>query len=161
MIRPAAQSDAARILEIYRLGVETRNATFETSVPAWEEWDARHHPFCRYVYVDGGRVIGWGAISPVSKRACYRGVAEISIYVDTAHLGKGIGARLMQVLIDETENHGIWTLYSSIFPENEASYKLHLSYGFREVGYRERIAQLDGKWRNTVILERRSTKAGI
>ena len=161
MIRPATQNDAARILEIYRLGVETRNATFETVVPAWEEWDSRHHPFCRYVCEEKGRVIGWGAISPVSKRECYRGVAEISIYVDTAHMGKGIGSQLLQKLIDATEKRGIWTLYSSIFPENVATHKLHLRYGFREVGYREKIAQLDGKWRNTLILERRSSKSGI
>lgn len=106
-------------------------------------------------------IIGWGALAPVSARSCYEGVTEISIYIDTDHLGKGIGSKLMKAIIDESEKNGIWTLYASIFPENVASHKLHLSHGFKEVGVRKRIARLDGVWRDTLILERRSNKVGI
>ena len=100
-------------------------------------------------------------MAPVSKRRCYKGVAEISIYVDTDYFGKGIGGKLMKVVVESSEKNGIWTLYASIFAENVASHKIHLHHGFREVGTRERIAQLDGIWRNTLILERRSKKVGI
>jgi len=106
-------------------------------------------------------LLGWAALAPVSARDCYRGVAEISIYVDTDHLGQGIGARLMAQAVAESETQEIWTLYSSIFPENRATLKLHLNNGFRQVGIRERIARRDGRWRDTLILERRSDKVGV
>jgi len=160
LIRPAEEKDAERILEIYRQGIETANATFETEVPDWQVWDARHHPFCRLVCEDNGRVVGWAAIAPVSLRDCYRGVAEVSVYIDTALMGKGIGSRLMAAVVTESERNGIWTLYASTFPENRITQRLHLRYGFREIGIRERIAKLHGKWRDTVILERRSKRVG-
>jgi phosphinothricin acetyltransferase len=160
MIRKMHAGDGQRVLQIYRQGLETRNATFETEVPDWKHWDLAHHEFCRFVYAEKGEVLGWGALSALSKRSCYKGVAEISVYIDTGHLGQGIGSKLMKAVIDESEKNGIWTLYASIFPENVASHKLHLRHGFREIGIRERIAQLDGIWRDTLILERRSQKVG-
>ena len=161
MIRPMDSNDAPAVLEIYKKGLETGNATFETEVPDWEHWDLSHHTFCRVVYEENGKVVGWGALAPVSNRSCYKGVAEISIYVDTDNLGRGIGGKLMEAVVESSEKNGIWTLYASIFPENAASHKMHLRHGFREVGTREKIAQRDGIWRDTLILERRSEKAGI
>jgi len=161
MIREMNPSDAKLVLTIYEAGIATRNATFETRVPSWEVWDQKHHPFCRFVYLQDHKVSGWVAISPVSNRDCYRGVAEISIYVDTHSLGRGIGSALMAHVIPESEKHGIWSLYASMFPENMMSQKLHLRYGFREVGVRKKIAQLDGIWRDTLIMERRSTLVGL
>ena len=153
-------SDQQVVLDIYIKGLDTRNATFETEVPTWTDWDKSHHRFCRYIYEESGSVVGWVALSPVSIRTCYAGVAEISIYVDPIFAGRGIGDKLMAQAIADSENNGIWTLQSSIFPENEATLKLHLKHGFRKVGIRERIAQLDGRWRNTLILERRSNVVG-
>ena len=161
MIREMNDSDSQAILEIYKKGIEGRNATFETTVPSWEKWDQAHHKHCRFVYVENKAVVGWVALSPVSQRACYSGVAELSIYVSPDHCRKGIGSKLMAHLIPESEKHGIWIIHSSIFPENTASRHLLLKYGFREVGFRERIAQLDGQWRTTLILERRSKVVGI
>jgi len=161
MIRKMDNKDARVILKIYEKGLQTRNATFETDVPSREDWDRSHHEHCRFVYVEHGSVIGWVALSPVSSRSCYSGIAELSIYIDPGHFGKGIGSKLMVHVIPESEKHGIWTIQSSIFPENKATLRLHIKYGFREVGIRERIAKLDGQWRNTLILERRSKIAGI
>ena len=161
MIRKMHASDGQRVLQIYGQGLETRNATFETEVPEWKHWDLAHHKFCRFVYEQKGEVMGWGALAPVSSRSCYKGVAEISVYIDTDCLGQGIGGKLMKAVIDESEKSGIWTLHASIFPENVASHKLHLRHGFRELGIRERIARLDGIWRDTLILERRSQKVGV
>ncbi len=161
MIRKMRNSDARAVIDIYAKGLETRNATFETSVPTWEKWDASHHGFCRFVFVEAETVTGWIALSPVSKRDCYAGAAELSIYVDTDHLGKGAGSKLMAHLLPESEKHGIWTIHSSIFPENTATLRLHKRFGFREVGIRDRIAQLDGQWRSTLILERRSKVVGV
>lgn len=160
MIRNMEDADLQAVLVVYRKGIETRNATFEITLPTAEQWDQSHHKFCRYVCVDNGTVAGWAALSPVSQRSCYSGVAEISIYVDPEQSGRGIGTRLMAHLIPASEKNGIWTLYSSIFPENKASRRLLLKFGFREVGRRERIAQLDGCWRSTLILERRSKVIG-
>jgi phosphinothricin acetyltransferase len=154
-------SDAQVVLEIYKKGLDTRHATFETQVPAWQDWDRSHHKFCRFVYVESGSVVGWVALSPISTRFCYSGAAEISIYVDPKHAGKGIGHELMAHAIQDSEKNGIWTIHSSIFPENNATLQLHLKHGFREVGLRERIAKLDGKWRSTLILERRSNVVGV
>lgn len=140
---------------IYLAGVETRLATFETQSPGWEKWDRGHHAFCRFVAVDGGQVCGWIALSPVSARHVYRGVAEVSIYIGGQSRGKGIGKALFQHLLKDCGKHGIWMLQSVLFPENEASVGLHRKLGFRKVGHRERIAQLDGIWRNTVMYELR------
>ena len=154
-------TDAAAVLDIYAYGLTTRNATFETKVPNWQEWDASHHPFCRFVYEQGGAVVGWVALSPMSRRSCYRGVAEISVYVADGCDGRGIGTSLLERAVEESEQNGIWTLFASVFPENEATIRLHLGQGFREMGIRKRIAQLDGQWRDTLILERRSENVGI
>lgn len=161
MIREMHQDDAGAVLEIYRLGLATGEASFETEVPDWPAWKRKHHPFCRLVFARGGRVLGWAALAPVSTRACYRGVAEVSIYVDTRHHGEGIGNALLAALIGAAEAHGIWTLNSSIFPENTATLKLHRRHGFREVGVRERIARHHGRWRDTLLLERRSQRVGV
>ncbi len=161
MIREMRHGDAGAVLEIYRLGLDTGEASFETEVPEWPDWDRKYHPFCRLVDVCDERVLGWAALAPVSARACYRGVAEVSIYVDSAHRGEGIGDRLMAALIEASEAHGIWTLNSSIFPQNRATLRLHLRHGFREVGIRERIAQHHGRWRDTLLLERRSRRVGV
>jgi phosphinothricin acetyltransferase len=161
MIRELHDNDAATVLEIYRQGLDTGEASFETEPPAWPAWQAKYHPFCRLVWDDSGEVRGWAALAPVSARACYRGVAEVSIYVARDYFGRGIGNQLMAALVEASERQGIWTLYSSVFPENRATVKLHLRHGFREVGTRERIAQRDGRWRDTLVLERRSVKVGI
>jgi len=153
--------DSQVVLEIYNKGLASRNATFETRVPTWQDWDRSHHKFCRFVYAHCGSAVGWVALSPISTRSCYSGVAEISIYVDPDYAGRGIGHELMAQAIKESENNGIWTLHASIFPENKATLQLHLKHGFRQVGIRERIAKLDGHWRNTLILERRSNVAGL
>ncbi len=161
MIREMNASDAEAVLEIYAYGLETRNATFETVVPTWEQWEANHLPFCRLVCEQDGEVLGWAALSPMSRRSCYRGVAEVSIYIDERHLGQGIGTRLLGRLIEDSESNGIWTLFVSVFPENKATVRLHLRHGFRELGVRRKVAKLDGRWRDTLILERRSEKVGI
>ena len=153
-------ADWDEVRAIYREGIETRNATFETEVPGWEEWNAGHHPFARLVARDESGILGWAALSPVSSRACYAGVAEASIYVARRSWRSGIGRALLDALIRASEEHGVWTLQASIFPENAASMALVKRCGFREMGRRERIAKLDGAWRDTVLLERRSTVAG-
>ena len=148
--------DWPSVRNIYAQGIETRNATFETTVPDWPTWDAKHLPEPRLVARDADTILGWAALSRVSQRDCYRGVCELSVYVAEAARGRGIGTALMAELVRLSELAGIWTLQASVFPENQASVALHERHGFRVVGRRERIAQLDGKWRDTVILERRS-----
>ena len=160
MIQNMFEGDLPAVLDIYKKGIETRNATFETTVPSAAKWDLSHHKFCRLVRVENGAVVGWAALSPVSQRPCYSGVAEISVYVSPDHIGRGIGAELLAHLIPESETNGIWTIHCSIFPENTASRRLFLKFGFRQVGRREKIAQLDGRWRTTLILERRSKIVG-
>jgi len=161
MIRNLHDSDAVAVLDIYRQGLDSGEASFETEAPDWETWQSRYHPFCRLVWEQDSKPAGWAALAPVSVRDCYRGVAEVSIYVADRYLGQGIGSKLMAALIETAEHNGIWSLYSSIFPENQATRKLHLRHGFREVGIRERIAQRNGRWRDTLILERRSTRIGV
>lgn len=156
MIREMTNQDGNSVLEIYKQGIDTRNATFETEVPLWVDWDNKHLTHSRFVYTENGKVLGWAALSAVSARPSYKGVAEISIYIATDFQGKGIGSQLMEAIIQSSEENGIWTLYSSIFPENTATLKLHEKFGFRIIGVREKIARLDGKWRNTILLERRS-----
>jgi L-amino acid N-acyltransferase YncA len=151
----------ARVREIYLEGITTGQATFETSAPEWEHWDNTHHPFARLVALEDGVVEGWAAISRVSARQVYSGVAEVSVYVAESSRGRGFGKALLDALISEAERNGVWTLQAGIFPENVASLKLHLQNGFREVGRRHRIARLHGVWRDTVLLERRSTVTGI
>ena len=148
--------DWERVRSIYLEGVRGGNSTFETEAPSWEVWNETHLPFARLVMRDEDRFLGWAALSPVSKRSAYRGVAELTVYVTESARHLGVGRALLERLIDESERNGIWTLQASIFPENVASAKLHLRCGFREVGRRERIATLNGVWRDTVLFERRS-----
>jgi phosphinothricin acetyltransferase len=152
--------DWEAVRAIYQQGIATGNATFETEAPDWKSWDEKHRPDCRLVARVEGQVVGWAAMMPVSSRRAYAGVCEHSIYIADAARGKGIGKTLLTAFIAETERAGIWTLHTSIFPENVASITLHKSCGFREIGYRERVAQLNGVWRNTVMLERRSNVVG-
>jgi L-amino acid N-acyltransferase YncA len=146
---------------VYLEGLATGDATFETAAPEWERWDASHMPCCRLVALEAERVAGWAALSPVSTRKAYAGVAEVSVYVGAQFRGMGTGRLLLSALVAESEANGIWTLQASIFPENVASVKLHLACGFREVGCRERIAERDGRWRDTVLFERRSRTVGV
>jgi len=151
--------DAVRA--IYLEGIATRNATFEQSAPDWEAWDQGHLPCCRLVARIGGEVLGWTALSPVSSRQVYAGVAEFSIYVAEHARGRGIGTALLKALVDASEREGVWMLQSGVFPENNASLELCRRFGFRVVGTRERIGSMDGRWRDVVLLERRSTVAGV
>jgi L-amino acid N-acyltransferase YncA len=156
MVREMKQSDSQRVLEIYKSGLETRNATFETIDPYWNEWDLKHLKHSRFVYENNDMILGWIALSPVSDRKVYEGVAEVSIYVDINFVCQGIGSALMERTITSSESNGIWTLFSSVFPENKATLRLHEKFGFRIIGTREKIARLNGIWRDTVLLERRS-----
>jgi len=153
--------DWEQVRAIYLEGMTTGHATFETAAPGWEKWDIGHLPECRLVARAGELIAGWAALSPVSSRAVYAGVAEVSVYVGTAHQGQGLGRTLLAALIAKSEEAGIWTLQASIFPENRASLALHQSHGFREIGRRERIAKLNGIWRDTVLIERRSKVVGV
>ena len=147
---------------IYEQGIATGNATFETQAPAWESWDRAHLTHSRLVAVDdAGTVLGWAALSPVSSRCVYGGVAEISIYIAAAARGQGMGRQLLQALIADSETHGIWTLQAGTFAENSVSIALHMQAGFRVIGHRERIGQHHGVWRNTVQMERRSSSVGV
>jgi len=159
VIESMEPGDWADIRQIYLEGIATGHATFETSAPSWERWDEAHLPFARLV-ARRGEMVGWAALSPVSQRCVYGGVAEVSVYVSSESRGAGVGRALLRALIDESERNGIWTLQAGIFPENSSSIALHLACGFREVGRRERIGKLHGVWRDTVLLERRSKTIG-
>ncbi|HLI01918.1 MAG TPA: GNAT family N-acetyltransferase [Acidimicrobiales bacterium] len=159
-IRHLEPDDWPAVLAIYEAGIATGNATFETSPPTWEIWDSAHRPDLRLVAVDGGRVVGWAAASGVSDRCCYTGVIEHSVYVDPDWQGRGVGRRLLTALIEAAEAAGIWTVQTGIFPENEASLALHERCGFRVVGRRERLGELAGRWRDVLLLERRSLEKG-
>lgn len=140
---------------IYLEGIATGDATFERTAPEWEEWDRRHLAPCRIVALAGGAVAGWAAVSPVSARAVYSGVAEVSVYVARRAWGGGVGLALLTALVEQSEAAGIWTLQVGIFPENTASLALHRRAGFRTVGTRERLGCMDGRWRDVVLMERR------
>jgi L-amino acid N-acyltransferase YncA len=159
-VGPMTAEDWPAVRRIYAEGIATRQATFETEVPDWEGWDSAHLSEPRLVARDGDEVVGWAALSPVSDRPAYRGLAEVSVYVHDATRGRGVGHRLLEALIQESEEHRLWTLQAAVFPENGASVALHRRCGFREVGRRERIAQHHGVWRDTVLLERRSPRIG-
>lgn len=156
-----SDSDSEAVLAIYLEGIATGNATFETTTPEWEAWDASHLSHSRLVARSDGRVVGWAALSAVSGRCVYGGVAEVSVYVGESGRGLGIGRALLQALIESSEANGIWTLQAGIFRENDASLAIHLKHGFREIGYRERIGKQNGIWRDTILLERRSGTVGI
>ena len=162
LIRPMRAADAGEVLAVYQAGLDTGQASFETAAPPWEAFDAGKLPLHRHVAADAvtGRVLGWVAASPVSARRAYAGVIEHSVYISPGYHGRGIGAALLRALIGSTEAAGIWTIQSSIFAENTASLRLHKQTGFRVVGTRERIARHHGRWRDTVLIERRSATAG-
>jgi phosphinothricin acetyltransferase len=149
------------VKSIYELGIATGNATFQTTAPSWEEWDSSHLQHCRLVAMENDQVVGWAALTAVSDRCVYAGVADISIYIDPAFRGMNIGQTLLSELISQSEQNGIWTLQAGIFPENTASLKLHEHCGFTVVGRREKIGKMNGIWRDTVLLERRSKAIGI
>jgi L-amino acid N-acyltransferase YncA len=155
-IRPMAESDWPAVEAIYAEGIATRTATFETETSTWEEFNAAHLEEHRLVADIDGNVVGWAALSPTSSRACYAGVAEHSVYVTEGARGRGVGLALMNALLASADAGGVWTIQTSVFPENAASVALHERLGFRIVGRRERIAQLDGVWRDTILMERRS-----
>lgn len=155
-IRNLLASDWEAVKLIYEKGIATGNATFQTSAPSWDEWDSSHLDNCRIVTEADGMVTGWAALTPVSSRCVYAGVAEVSVYVDPAFSGKGIGLALLDRLVNLSEAEGIWTLQAGIFPENIASLRIHEKAGFRILGTREKISKQDGIWRDTVLLERRS-----
>lgn len=149
------------VKRIYEEGIATGNATFQTEALSWEEWDKSHLQSCRLVAVEDNRVSGWAALTPVSGRCVYAGVAEVSVYVANAARGKGIGKKLLEALIEESEKNNLWTLQAGIFPENIPSIKIHESCGFRLIGKRERIGKMNGKWRDTLLFEKRSNIVGV
>ena len=154
-IEPLREQDWPNVAAIYREGIEGRLATFETEVPEWSAWDEAHLPEHRLVARKGGEIVGWAALAPVSRRAVYAGVADLSVYVAEVARGQGVGRTLLAALAESARAGGLWTLQAGVFPENEASLALHRSFGFREVGVRERIGKLDGAWRDVVLLELR------
>lgn len=149
-------ADWPAVEAIYVEGIATGNATFDTTPPTWEEFDTGRLPHHRLVATEGDQIVGWAALSPTSKRPCYAGVVEHSVYVAEAARGRGVGRALMEALIESADAAGLWMIESGILPENAASLALHGRVGFRVVGRRERIARLDGVWRDTILLERRS-----
>ena len=153
--------DWEQVRAIYLQGIATGYTTFETDAPSWEKWDAGHLEIARLVAREADQVLGWAALSAVSNRDVYRGVAELTISVAEESRSHGIGRALLEALIEESERNEIWTLQAAIFPENTASVKLHLRCGFREVGRRERIGKLNGVWRDTLLFERRSKIVGV
>ncbi len=161
-IRPMTESDWPAVAEIYRQGIATEKATFQYEIPAYSEWNAGHIAECRFTAREGDKAVGWVALSRVSGRPVYAGVAEVSIYIAESARGKGVGKELLNHLIRESEKAGFWLLQSGIMEDNEPSIRLHERCGFRRVGLRENIGKdVNGKWRSTVLMERRSRVAGI
>ncbi|TVT43026.1 N-acetyltransferase [Hymenobacter setariae] len=161
-IEPLLSTHWPAVRAIYEQGIATGQATFTTEAPSWEEWDRSHLAHSRLVAVaDAGLVVGWAALTPVSSRCVYAGVAEVSIYIAAEARGRGVGRQLLAALAAESEAHGLWTLQAGIFAENQASVRLHEALGFRVVGRRERIGCLAGIWRDTLLLERRSQRVGV
>ena len=159
-IQPMTEGDWPSVQGIYREGLATGLASFETDVPEWERWDETHLADCRFVARQDDRLLGWAALSPVSSRCVYGGVGEVSVYVGEGTRGQGVGGRLLSALVEASERAGLWTLQAGIFPENVASVTLHEKCGFRVVGRRERLGQYHGVWRDVLLLERRSTVIG-
>ena len=159
-IIPMEESHWTTVSEIYKQGIETGHATFQIEVPTYTDWNISQLKTCRFVCLFNNQVIGWAALSPVSNRCVYGGVAEVSVYVNSEFKGKKIGTKLLEKLISESEKNGIWTLQAGIFPENKSSIRLHEKNGFRVVGIREKIGRMDDKWRDVILLERRSTRIG-
>lgn len=155
-IEPLRPDDWPAVRTIYLEGIATGHATFEQDAPDWESWDASKLPACRLVARRDTKVVGWAALSRVSSRAVYRGVAEVSVYVASEARGQGVGRALLARLVSDSEAAGLWTLQAGVFPENTASIRLHQSAGFRIVGTRERLGEMNGVWRDVVLMERRS-----
>lgn len=160
-IRPMTPEDWDDVAEIYRQGIRTGVATFETNVPTWTQWNDSHLADCRFILENKGRIAGYSALTPVSSRCVYRGVAEVSIYVAASARGQGVGRALLAHLIPASEQSNLWTLQASIMAANERSIKLHTFCGFRQVGYRERIGEINGIWHDVVLMERRSQTVGV
>ena len=160
-LEPMRDTDWPAVADVYRQGIESGHATFETEVPSPGAWDAGHLKAPRLVAREGDRLLGWAALSPVSDRCVYGGVAEVSVYVAGEARGRGIGRRLLEEVVAASEEAGIWTLQAGIFPENEASLAIHRACGFRVVGRRERLGRLAGEWRDVILLERRSAAVGV
>lgn len=161
-IRNMIPQDWTQVAKIYQDGIATGFATFETKVPSFQDWDNAHVDACRIIAEESGALLGWAALSPVSSRCVYGGVAEVSVYIAKNSRGKGVGKALMEELIKASEDEGYWTLQSGIFPENEPSIKLHENVGFRFLGKRERVGKTsDGVWKDNLLFERRSKKVGI
>ncbi|MFJ8064525.1 GNAT family N-acetyltransferase [Psychrobacillus sp. NPDC096426] len=154
------ETDWEQVKTIYIEGIQSGNATFQTKAPTWNEWNAVHFQKCRFIARMGREVVGWIAISPISSRESFAGVAEISIYLTNTIKGMGIGSKLLEALVKDSEQLGFWTLQAMIFPENQGSINLHKKFNFKEVGTRQRIGKLNGVWRDVVLLERRSEKVG-
>lgn len=159
-LRPLKKDDWPSVAEIYKQGIITGNATFEKDIPTWDAWDSAHFKMCRIVATVGEEIVGWAALTKVSGRCIYAGVAEVSVYVASLYKGQKVGTKLLESLISESEQKGFWTLQAGIFPENIASLKLHKNLGFRKVGFREKIGKMNGRWRDTILLERRSKIVG-
>lgn len=165
-VRPMTQSDGDRVVEIYGLAIKSGHATFQNDPGTWESWDQGHLTECRLVACDDDMVIGWAGLSGVSNRCVYRGVAEISVYVDPNYQGQGVGRSLLAALISSSEEQGIWSLEAGIFPENKASLALHHALGFETVGLKKRIGRMAygpmaGQWRDVMLLQRRSSMVGV
>ena len=161
-IREMIPEDGEKVIEIFQEGIEGGNSTFDESAPTWEVWDQKFFNICRFVLEnENDEIIGWAALQPVSNRDCFKGVAEVSIYMRNNAQGKGFGSILLQKLILDSEEHGFWTLQAGIFPENEASVYVHQKLGFRTVGNREKIGQMNGVWRDIILLEKRSRIIGL
>ncbi|MDX1495591.1 MAG: GNAT family N-acetyltransferase, partial [Longimicrobiales bacterium] len=160
--RPLTPDDWPDVRRIYQEGIASGDATFETEAPTWEAWDGARRPDGRIVAENDDSVVGFAALSPVSKRPVYAGVAEVMVYVAASARGRGVGTRLLHALVEASEAAGVWTLTAGIFPENEASIRAHHRVGFRTVGRHHRIGRFhDGRWRDTVLLERRSEVVGV
>lgn len=159
--REFQRADFPAVKDIYQQGIDTGEATFQLSAKDWEEWDAAMFGHSRLVAVEADKIVGWAALSPISSREVYCGVAEVSIYVATAVQGKGVGQQLLTQLIVESEKNQIWMLQAAIFPENTASLRLHMGNGFRQLGVREKLGQMNGVWRDVVLIERRSKVVGV
>ena len=161
-IREMQPQDGAKVIEIFQEGIDGGNATFDTTAPTWEVWDQKYFNMCRFVLEDTDEnVVGWAALQPISNRDCFKGVAEVSIYLKNEVQGKGLGSMLLRKLISASEEHNFWTLQAGIFPENDASIYVHEKWGFQLVGKREKIGQMNGIWRDIILLERRSKVVGI
>ncbi|RDY60134.1 GNAT family N-acetyltransferase [Flagellimonas nanhaiensis] len=160
-VRAMTPQDWEQVSQIYKEGISTGIATFELNVPSYESWDQAHLEKCRLIAEEEGNILGWAALSPVSSRCVYGGVGEVSVYVASKSRGKGVGKLLMERLIEESEEAGLWTIQSGIFPENQASVKLHEKVGFRYIGKRERVGKIHGVWKDNLLFEKRSKKIGI